>query len=395
MNASPRVAFLIHSFWPALSHSQVLCADTASCLVDRGFAVRVLTCKLGFDWSDQIEYRDYPVMRMASGRPALWGRSRYQQALGQRLEQDRWPDVVVVWGLGEELDFAVREFQGKDTRLLARLSDESLPVATSHSQLPRRWKSRLASCDGILVNAPSGVEYLLKQGIDRDKVHLHWDAAEPLQPFLLNDRDPVTARRTISKVHPLLDIAPNQKLAVTHSRLDDEEPFIPLIKTWQQYLRKFPTAKWVILGDGPAAQGVWNRLIHLRLNHSVVMPGWFDDWDPFLFAADVYLAADFDTGICPGLVRALSRGTPALAWRQADLVAALDRYPNDMLVQRDQLATFCEQLVRLTTDRSWRTRVQAWLEQEFSATRSWQTYGNQFESLLRPALQLEPSRGRK
>lgn len=381
MNAT-RVAFLIRNFWPAISHSQTLCADLASGMAQRGMDVRVITSKLGFDWSGHMAFRDVPVVRLATNRPMFWGKSHYQQLLGQTLDQEPPMHVVIVWGLGEELEFAVREFKGKGTRIIARLDHDSLRQHCSEAQLPRRWKQLLAKTDLILVNARSLLGLLERQGISEHKVQYFADAVEPCLPQLDVDRDPPTARRILSKIHPLLDIAPNQKLVVTHSSLAVEQTFLPLLHVWRLFLKTYPTAKWVILGDGPAAHGIWNRVHNFRLTHSVVMPGWFDDWDPFLFAADAYLDAEYTAGVDAGVIRAVARGVPTLAWRQPDLEAALSELPNDCLIPAGQVSVFAEQLVRLSADRSWNSRVRALLRQTCGAEVHWTNYLDQFQTCL-------------
>lgn len=382
MNAL-RVAFLIRTFWPAISHSQTICAELASEISGRNHAVTILTSKLGFDWSDKIEFRDLPVFRVSAGRPVFWGKSRYQQLLGHCLESRAPWDALIVWGLGEELEFAAREFGDKDSRLLVKLDYESLPPLTNQGHLPRRWKLLLAKSNGILVNAVSLTDFLERQGLPRNKIFYVPDAVESYPDFLREEQDSLASRRVISKVHPLLDIAANQKLVVTHSPLISERAFDPLLQAWQLYLQKFPTAKLVILGDGPAAQPVWHRLHNLRLTHSVVMPGWFDDWDPFLFAADAYVSAEYESGVCYGLTRAIARGVPCLYWQQSDLKTAFPDYPEELAISHTQVHSFADQLIRLTTDRVYRQRLLGRLTAINTGLQTWQPYCEQLETIIR------------
>ncbi len=117
-------------------------------------------------------------------------------------------------------------------------------------------------------------------------------------------------------------------------RLSDEKGHDLLLNAFAQALAKHPAAQLAILGDGSRRPSLLALRNQLRIEDSVLFPGFQDDVAPWLSTADLFVQPSRIEGMPNALLEAAASGLPLVATPSSDgLVHMLRHAPGTWLAQ--------------------------------------------------------------
>ena len=340
-------------FWPHCGLTEMALADLARNLNDAGHRVTVATIKWSRDWSDHICFHDIPVIRFTRPLSGPWSSFRYARSLAKLLAGKNY-DGVIASGLGDEAIAASRSADDM-TAVVVRIDDALEGIA---GQLHRRHVETCLSADAVVTNSLAvarriaGLDQISSIAVIPDGVRIRTNQL----PSKVNRQN---IRAALSFAHPVLKIEPDQPLAVSNVRMNAGCGLNELVQAWPRVLSRFPAARLWLIGDGPQAGAIWQQIIRLDLTHSVIMPGFFDELDDLLIAADVYIHPCQAIQSGEGLLRAMAVGTPVIATEDDWTASFLNSDENGLLVPAGDEITLAHSIIQRLTSQDDRQKIGA------------------------------------
>ena len=186
-------------------------------------------------------------------------------------------------------------------------------VYTEHGRLsdaPPSWKRRLVNpwlsrFDGSIVAVSNELrDYMIAARFPSERVEVVHNGVEPATV-------PSAADRRRARQQPGLD---DRALVVaTVARLDSVKDLMTLFEAFAQVRARVPSAKLLVIGDGPERDRLTARATELDLAGAVHMTGYRSDVRALLPAADVYTSSSISEGVSITILEAMAAGIPVVA----------------------------------------------------------------------------------
>lgn len=305
-------------------------ADLAEELQAAGHQVQIFTVQWERKWPKAFQLREIPVVRINRSLGGAWGMFRFVRELKHQISEAE-VEGVIVYGLNEEAWGAIRGLVS-DLPLVVRIHWNDARRFFERP-LSMRHRTILGRARRLIVDSIDTAEILgagsqlapveivpacgrLVPGGARLSSGQATCGPLGLSPELTSgptmESTVGQARAFLSEAHPILTIGPRQPLVVCGSNLQDPGIEI-LLKAWRQLVRSLPYARLWLLGNGRQGREVWERVVDYRLSESVVMPGFFDQLEEVLRAADLYLHATTQGGDAYVLSQAMAMGRATIS----------------------------------------------------------------------------------
>lgn len=316
-----RIAIVSRQFWPISGSTAHFTADLSDFFSSMGHHVRLFTAAWQKGWPSECTFRNFEVRRLSRPASGPWGTYRYQRALVRELDLFQ-PETVLLFDGGEDL-VPARKLVGPSVPCVVRIDHRGLSNLNRNTQKSLRLDlANSLICDSLRTRNDLVMRKLnlpMRVDLVSDGVHV---------PGRI-DRSVVqqaNSRTALGDAHPILRIDPAQPLVVTSSPMDGDAGVEDLVRAWKIVLESYPKAKLWILGDGPGSRRVWDTIADLDMIYTAIMPGYFDDFQEILNAADLYvhplrrpvncrfLMEAIAAGVCP-----LVTGPSAEPWVKRDL----------------------------------------------------------------------------
>ncbi len=130
-----------------------------------------------------------------------------------------------------------------------------------------------------------------------------------------------------------------------------------LIRQWPQVLAQCPTAKLVIIGEGPLRPQLEQLIGELGLNGHVILAGIRSDVSSLLPGLDVFALPSLTEGVSIALLEACATGLPSLASRVGGNVEVIQEGGTGMLFDVDDAAALRQALLALMSDAGLRAHL--------------------------------------
>jgi glycosyltransferase involved in cell wall biosynthesis len=297
-----RIVVFARRFWPFSGLGELAVGELASRLRKRGHDVSIATVRWTRSWTERLDYREMPVVRIAAPIAGRWSAGRFARSFARFFSSHRPIDGVIFSGMSEEVQAAISAVpRGVPTVLRI---DESFEGVT-HS-IHRRHVELGLLATSVVATWPT-IAKRLAEIEEFPKTTVIHDAVDDLS-VTRTVAGQSTARMSLSEAHPIMNVLADQPLVVTGSRLNGDPGVFDLITAWKTVVRYFPEAKLWVLGDGLQANTIWKQIVREELAQSVIMPGFFDDLTEILAAADLYVHPGRTDLPCSCLPRAMAAG---------------------------------------------------------------------------------------
>lgn len=327
-------------------------------LVRRGRKVTVLTPRQQVDWPTETVHNGVRILRLAAPGRSQWSQFRYLAQLTKTLRKLRGDfDTAIVAGLRGDAYATVGE--GRRSGFPVLLQPEQPGVeGDCYRQVETacgpRLKKRCYRADAYLAATPLLARELIAAGYPRSRIHrisLGVDLPKTTSPA-----ERVEARRNVAHADPALAAVANRKLVVCIGRLHIDKGLDVLLDAWRRVAESHHNAELWLVGEGPDAGMLRERIFELGLYDCVRLTGAFDDLDDVWRAADAAVRPALTDGTAITLLEAAAHGLPIIASDLATHKELLAADEEVLLYPRDDAATLAK-LLTLALDDSLRTEA--------------------------------------
>jgi len=146
--------------------------------------------------------------------------------------------------------------------------------------------------NGILTNSNGSKKSLELFIINKNRVKALYN------PYLLK----IQNEKNIKKKDIILSVG----------RLCKQKDFFTLIKGFSQLLKKYPSYKLIILGDGPDKYKINNLIQRLNLKNKVLIKGWVQNTDKYFKSAKIFALTSLYEGLGNVYIDAVNHEIPCV-----------------------------------------------------------------------------------
>ena len=252
-----RVLYWTELFWPYIGGVEVLSTKLIPALLERGYEVIVVTSHDHLDLPDEARYKGIPVYRFPF-RKALATRNLHQLMEARhwvaKLKRAFAAHLVHINGVGPSSLFHLHTREAYSVPCLVTMQNEVLP--TEAAKRDTLLGDVLRSANWVTCVSAAGlaqVRQFVPEILPRSSVIYNFVHAPLLIPAPL-------------------PIDPPRLLCL--GRLVPQKGFDLALRAFASLCHRFPRARLVIAGDGPARAALELQAAGLRLTHSVDFIGW-------------------------------------------------------------------------------------------------------------------------
>ncbi|MFA5911159.1 MAG: glycosyltransferase [Vicinamibacterales bacterium] len=259
-------------------------------------------------------------------------------------------------------------------------------VYTEHGRLsdaPPSWKRRLVNpllsrFDGPIVAVSDELRHhMIDARFPRARVEVIHNGIEAAARPAPADR---------RRARALLGLDDQAVVAISVARLDPVKDFPSLLEAFSQMRAAVPTARLLIVGDGPERAALETRAARPDLAGAVSFLGLRPDVRALLPAADIYVNSSISEGISITILEAMAAVIPVVATAAGGTPEVLADGATGVLVPVRNHGRLAEALIALAADPSARSRFGALgrqrVETSFTQQRMVAEYAQLYRRLL-------------
>jgi L-malate glycosyltransferase len=259
-------------------------------------------------------------------------------------------------------------------------------VYTEHGRLsdaPPSWKRRLVNpllsrFDSSIVAVSHELrDYMIESRFPSERVRVIHNGIEPAVAA-----SPLDRRRA----RMLLGLDDRAFVVTTVARLDPVKDLVTLLDAFAHVRTRVPSARLVIVGDGPERQRLEARAAQDDLAGSVRITGYRADVRALLPAADVYASSSISEGVSITILEAMATGIPVVATAVGGTPEILSDGTGGILVPSRDPARMGAAIVSLAEDHRQRAALAGAarhrLETSFTIDRMVDDYARTYRGLV-------------
>jgi glycosyltransferase involved in cell wall biosynthesis len=217
------------------------------------------------------------------------------------------------------------------------------------------------------IAAVSGAvkQRLLKAGVRENKIHVVRNGID-LRPF---DNASSRERSTLSEHLPTVGLV---------GRLGHEKGVDIFLRAAALVLKDFPSAKFVVAGDGPDLEKLQLLIGELKLQESVSMLGRRNDMPAVYASLDILVSSSRLEGLPMTILEGMASSLPIVATPVGDVPTVVLDGRTGLLVRTEDIESLAAGIIKLLRDPSLRknlgTAARKLIEDQFSADRMTDDY---------------------
>ncbi|MCE9607951.1 MAG: glycosyltransferase family 4 protein [Planctomycetia bacterium] len=321
-------------------------------LARRGHAVHVVTPRWQPDWPTETDYAGVRVVRIAPPAGGCWGEARYARRLVATLDSLRERmQVAIVSGLRIDAQTVVGAAR-RSGRVVFLQPERPGIEGDCHWQIEARGGSRLKRrcylADGFVALTALLQRELTAAGYARSRIYGVPLGVPSVTPTTAAQK--AEARRSLAQADPALALPNDARLVVYVGRLRFGKGLEVLLEAWRGIVADRENVVLWLVGEGPDAEALRERMFELGLAKSVRLTGAFDDVEDVFRAADLAVYPSQDDGLGVGVLEAATYGLPIVA---GDTVTHREFFSDDraaLLVPKHDAAALAAGLASLLDD---------------------------------------------
>jgi glycosyltransferase involved in cell wall biosynthesis len=217
-------------------------------------------------------------------------------------------------------------------------------------------------------------ERLLGAGVRLDKVHIIGNGID-MRPFEGTNRS-------------IRDLNENQcpPIIGVVARLSHEKGIDLFLHAAQRVLKEIPTARFIVVGDGPERERLESLIQELGLGDSVSLVGRREDMPSVYASFDLQVSASRHEGLPMAILEGMASGLPCVATAVGDVPKIIRDGDCGFLVASGDIESLSARVIALLRDPALRRQLgdaaQRRVEEEFSAHRMATKYLNVYRRVL-------------
>lgn len=198
---------------------------------------------------------------------------------------------------------------------------------------------RLTTCDHVLAISDYIGRQVVAAGLPPERMTVLHNTMQV--------GEPVTRRRAASS-----DVVIGQV-----GRMFEGKGFQKTVMAFARLLEVVPTARLVLVGDGPE-RGEVERLVDAHgIGHAVLLTGWQANVGRWLDEIDVFMHPSVREPFGLAVMEAMARCLPVIAYGDAGVAEIIEDRVSGILVQPDDEDALARALIELATDADLRERI--------------------------------------
>lgn len=310
-----RIVLVTRRFWPLVGGAEVLMANLAAEFLRQGAYPVILTAQWEESWPESVVFGEVPVVRLCQPKQRVWGTLRYARALRRWLKQNCHEiDVVYVSMLKHDAYMAIGACAGGKIPVVLRAEGAGSQGDCRWQQnsiLGRCVRARCRQADAFVAISSTIESEMIEAGYRRSAIcRIDNGVARRMSN---DDRTRAAARRDLTDASPQFAIPDHGRLAVYTGRLHEAKGIETLITAWIQVSQRWPEARLWLVGDGPHAAALRQRVESLGMKHQIVFPGVIDSTADVLHVADLFVLPSLSEGLSISLLEAMASFLPIVA----------------------------------------------------------------------------------
>lgn len=242
---------------------------------------------------------------------------------------------------------------------------------TLYGKLDRFVLRRYAA---VVSVSNSVTERLLRAGVRLDKVHMIGNGID-MRPF--------EGAKLLRRARSSNECAPTVGVV---ARLSPEKGIDIFLHAAQRVLREIPTAKFIVVGDGPERARLESLMEELGLRDSLSLAGRRDDMPSVYASFDLLVSSSRHEGLPMAILEGMASGLPCVATAVGDVPKIIQDGECGFLVSAGDIESLSARVIELLQHTSLRRQLgdaaQKRVEEEFSARRMATRYLNVYRHVL-------------
>ncbi len=182
----------------------------------------------------------------------------------------------------------------------------------------------------------------IEQGIQPDKVVTIHSGID------LREFDPLKTDNTLRKETGISSAAP---VIVMVAILRFDKGHYYFVHAAKKVLKKFPDAKFLIVGEGPQRANIEGYINEFGLNGNVLMLGLRGDIPRILASANLYVIPSLREGMGQSTMEAMSMGLPVIASNVGGLPELVIDNQTGILIPPKDISALAEAIIELLSDK--------------------------------------------
>jgi glycogen(starch) synthase len=248
-----RILFWSSTFWPNIGGVEVIAAKLLPALSTRGYAFTVITPKSHSALPDQEEYQGIPIHRFSfrnDSTPSIIDYVMEMRGKVVKLKHTFYPDLIHINAVGRGDFFHLMTNNAYRAPFLVTLHgqwEKQIEPIVEHTLRNADW---VAGCSAAILDRG---RQLVPEIISRSSVIYNGFEIPPITP------------------QPL-PFDPPRILCL--GRLAHEKGFDLALAGFASIIDRFPKARLILAGDGPARAELEEQAAHEKISHAVEFTGW-------------------------------------------------------------------------------------------------------------------------
>jgi len=155
----------------------------------------------------------------------------------------------------------------------------------------------------LIGNTQGICDYLIKEGVPTDRVHHIGNFVESI---------PAPPAEELAVLRESLGIPDNAFVITCAARFHENKGLPDLLEAFSNVWKKHKNARLILVGDGPLAKEIQEKIQTLELGSAVILPGWRDP-RPYYHLADVLTCPSRHEPLGNTILEAWACGRPLVA----------------------------------------------------------------------------------
>lgn len=271
------------------------------------------------------------------------------------------------------------------------ISREKIDIVHTHASLAGRIAGKLSGCKVVMTRhgLSSGGKGPVKRLITRSVSRLFTDRiiaiSRAVKIDLIDSGVPADMITTIyngidlskfanvkGTLREELSLGPDVPIVGIVARLVPEKGYEYAINAFYQVLKVFPSARLIIIGEGPLKESLKEMCKRLGIKDHVVFMGYRQDVENLEADFDVFVLPSISEGLGLALLEAMALGKPAVATETGGIPEIIKNKVNGLLVPPGNDKYLAEGIIEVLSDKkqakNFGLAAQKTVFQKFSST---------------------------
>mgnify|MGYP001284023462 CR=1 FL=1 len=203
----------------------------------------------------------------------------------------------------------------------------------------------LNSADGVFVTSP-------QQRVVLERYYMYPELKTYIVPYGIEIGD-LAEREKSSELRESLKVPGNSPVVMTFTDMSELEDVLNILKAFEKVTIKKPSARLIIVGNGPLKRQLQYEMLQLALGSKVVFAGAIRNVDipDYISLADVFVdLSSRTTGFEPGLIEAMAQKKVIIGSEVSPISTIVEDGQDGFLIRPADRASLAHLIIKVFTE---------------------------------------------